>query len=93
MRPRLPERLPAQKNDAPPGDPALARVAHTNILAAITRSQQGGDIVARAVLGGAKGASGFATRFAALVTDGPLGEDTMVATVLESRDLTRPWIT
>jgi len=68
--------------------------------------------VARAVLGGAKGASGFATRdgvatgqrmlrleaqgrtrFAALVTDGTLGEDAMVATVLESRDLTRPWIT
>lgn len=65
--------------DAVQGDAALARVAHTDILAAIVRSQQRGDIVARAVPGGARGATGFATR------EGVATEQRMLALEAEGR--------
>lgn len=44
------------------GDAGRGHVPHADIITAITRARQRGDIVTRAVPGGAKGATGFATR-------------------------------
>ena len=44
------------------GDAGRCHVPHADIITAIARARQRGDIVTRAVPGGAKGATGFATR-------------------------------
>ncbi|GAA3693679.1 hypothetical protein GCM10022268_00730 [Sphingomonas cynarae] len=76
--------FPVARLERAAGDAGRGRVAHADILAAITRAERRDHLVARDVAGAAKGTIGFTTR------DAIQTEQAMLAIEAEGRDRLQP---